>query len=180
MHITITLPMRRLRPPIAPETMQLIAEKLGKSDKLDRLRYVRDDGSSTQTAMPRQGILPHDLVHYVVESRLGLCNGFTGLVARGAEASFAMELAHDPAGRQVETEAIQVEAVVEALQTQLWSGRFDAADFAEAVRTACIARERAPFDLAGIDAHELLYQGALALTARWACVPFHGSLTLSF
>ncbi|MFB9245971.1 hypothetical protein IV454_17945 [Massilia antarctica] len=160
--------------------MQLIAEKLGKSDKLDRLRYVRDDGSSTQTAMPRQGILPHDLVHYVVESTLGLRNGFTGLVARGAEASFAMEMAHDPAGKQVETEAIQVEAVVEALQSQLWSGQFDDADFAEAVRVACLGRERAPFDLAGIDAERLLYQGALELTTRWMAVPFHGTLTLTF
>ncbi|MCY0916362.1 hypothetical protein [Massilia antarctica] len=160
--------------------MQLIAEKLGKSDKLDRLRYLRDDGSSTETAMPRQGILPHDLVHYVVESALGLRNGFTGLVARGAQASFAMEMAHDPAGKQVETEAIQVEAVVEALQTQLWSGQFGNADFAEAVRTACLGRERAPFDLAGIDAERLLYQGALELSARWMAVPFHRTLTLSF
>ena len=32
---------------------------------------MRRDGSTTGCAMPRQGILPHDLVHYVVESTLG-------------------------------------------------------------------------------------------------------------
>ncbi len=52
--------------------MKLIAEKLGKTGKLDRLRYMRADGSATETMMPRQGILPHDLVHYVVETQLRL------------------------------------------------------------------------------------------------------------
>jgi hypothetical protein len=44
--------------------MKLIAERLGRND------------SETTTAMPRQGILPHDLVHYVVESGLGWRHGF--------------------------------------------------------------------------------------------------------
>ncbi len=34
-------------------SMKLIAEKLGKADKTDRLRFVRADGSATETAMPR-------------------------------------------------------------------------------------------------------------------------------
>ena len=50
--------------------MKLIAEKLGKTDKLDRLRYERDNGSSTETAMPRQGILPHDLIQDRKSTRL--------------------------------------------------------------------------------------------------------------
>jgi hypothetical protein len=58
--------------------MKLIAERLGRNDKLDRLRCIRRDGSETATSMPRQGILPHDLVHYVVESGLGWRHGFLG------------------------------------------------------------------------------------------------------
>jgi hypothetical protein len=160
--------------------MQLIAQKLGKSDKLDRLSYLRADGSSTETRMPRQGTLPHDLIHFVVESGLGLKNGFTGLVARGASAAFVMETTHDPIGKDGETEAIQVEAIVEALQAQLWSGQFDAADFLEGVRSACMARERPAFVFADPDAGRRLYDQVLALDATWQAVPFHGSLTLAF
>lgn len=157
--------------------MQLIAEKRGKNDKLDHLRYVRGDGSETACPMPRQGILPHDLVHYVVESRLVALKGFTSLVAAGAAAAFAMEQTHDPAGKQVQTEAIQIEAIVEALQTQLWSGQFDEADFTEGVRTACEARATPP---CAVDCGDALYNDALALHARWMTQPFHTSLTLDF
>ncbi len=160
--------------------MKLIAEKLGKTDKLDRLRYLRHNGSSTETAMPRQGILPHDLIHHVVESGLGLKNGFTGLVARGAAATFAMETTHDPVGKEVEAEAIQVEAIVEALQTQLWSGQYSDEDFIEGVRTACLMRETPTFVFASPQAGQELFDAALALDAQWKAVPFHGSLTLDF
>jgi hypothetical protein len=160
--------------------MKLIAEKLAKTDKCDRLRYLRADGSTTETMMPRQGTLPHDLIHYVVETGLALKNGFTGLVARGANATFAMETTHDPAGKSVDTEAIQVEAIVEALQTQLWSGQFDIDDFLEGVRTACLARERPSFVFADAAAGARLFEQALALNAVWLAIPFHGTLTLDF
>jgi hypothetical protein len=160
--------------------MQLIAEKNNKSDKLDRLRYLRADGSSTETAMPRQGTLPHDLIHYVVETGLGLRNGFTGLVARGANATFAMQTTHEPAGKDVAAEAIQVEGIVEALQTQLWSGQFDQDDFLEGVRTACLVRDCPTFVFADAAAGQRLFDRALALNAEWMAVPYHGALTLEF
>lgn len=160
--------------------MKLIAEKRGKADKLDRLRYLRADASSTETAMPRQGTLPHDLIHYVVETGLGLKNGFTGLVARGANASFAMQTTHEPAGKGVETEAIQVEGIVEALQTQLWSGRFDNDDFLEGVRSACLMRDCPTFVFADGAAGRRLFERALAMNAEWMAVPFYGALTLEF
>ena len=160
--------------------MKLLAHKLGKSDKLDGLTYVRADGSTTETKMPRQGTLPHDLIHYVVESGLGLRHGFTGLVARGANATFAMETTHNPTGKDVEAEAIQVEAIVEALQTQLWSGQFNIDDFLEGVRTACFARDRPTFVFRDPDAGQRLFDAVLALDAEWQAVPFHGSLTLHF
>ena len=160
--------------------MKLIAQKLGKADKLDRLTYQRADGSTTEAMMPRQGTLPHDLIHFVVETGLGSRNGFTGLVARGASATFAMETTHDPVGQGVETEAIQVESVVEALQAQLWSGQFVNADFLEGVRTACLMRERPTFVFRDADAGQHLFDAVLALNTDWQAVPFHGSLTLQF
>lgn len=161
--------------------MKLIAERLGRLDKLDRLRCIRRDGSETATAMPRQGILPHDLVHYVAESGLGWRQGFLGMIAAGADIGWTMEQTHDPANAAnaaIADQAIHAEAVVESLQAQLWSGGFDDALFLDGVRSACAARGRSTPALAdGIGA--TLYAQALALDARWRDVPFHGALELA-
>ena len=159
--------------------MKLIAEKLGKHDKVDRLRFVRADGSETQCAMPRQGTLPHDLIHYVVESLLPLRHGFISLVSAGSDAGFAMKVLHDPANVSIETEAVQVEAIVEALQTQLWSSTFDADTFLEAARLAAASRSKPDFKFKEI-APQQLYDGALSLLRRWNEVAFHQSLELTF
>lgn len=99
--------------------MKLIAEKRSKTDKYDVLRFVRNNGTCTDALMPRQGILPHDLVHFVVESALPLRHGFLSLLARGADAQFVMESVHDHANQHVETEAVQAEAIVEGLQAAM-------------------------------------------------------------
>lgn len=159
--------------------MKLIAEKLSKTDKCDRLRYAREDGSSTECSMPRQGILPHDLIHYVVESELQLRDGFTGLIAQGAEATYATQLAHGLAQKMAGTEAIQVEAIVEALQTQLWAGKFSKEDFIEAVHTSCAGRDKPALKFEGIDVHSL-FEKVLTLNSAWANVPYYGAMTLEF
>ncbi len=160
--------------------MKLVAEKLGKSDKYDRLRFVRRDASETQSMMPRQGTLPHDLVHYIVESQLPLQHGFLGLVAAGSDAGFVMQAIHDPVNSSIATEAVQAEAIVEALQTQLWAGEFDLAAFLQGAATASAARGKPAFDFTGLDAKALLYDAALVLLARWSAVPYHQSMELSF
>lgn len=160
--------------------MKLIAEKLGKTDKLDRLRYVRRDGSSTACSMPRQGILPHDLIHYVIESQLQLSDGFTGLIAQGAEAAFATQLSHGLAEKMAGAEAIHVEAMVEALQTQLWAGQFSIEDFSEGVRTACLVRGQSMAPSHAIALSERLFDTAVGLNKQWLAVPFHGFMTLDF
>jgi hypothetical protein len=158
--------------------MKLIATKQGKADRYDHLRCVRRDGSETSCQMPRQGILPHDLVHYVVETGLRWPHGFLGQVAAGRDISFAAEYAHDPANREAADQVIHAEAVVESLQAQLWSGAFDAGMFTEGLRGACSARGRAMPDLSGIDIEAVLYRRTLELGARWQKVPFYGSLEL--
>jgi hypothetical protein len=148
--------------------MKLIARRQGRTDKLDQLRCVRRDGSETSAAMPRQGILPHDLVHYVVESGLDWRHGFIG---------WTMEQAHDPANRTIADQAIHAEAVVESLQAQLWSGAYDEALFIDGVRGACEVRGRSVPALP-TGAGQALFEQALALNARWQQVPFYGSLEL--
>jgi hypothetical protein len=160
--------------------MKLIAEKRSSSDKYDVLRFVRNNGSASDTLMPRQGILPHDLIHYVVESTLPLRHGFLSQVALGADAQFVMQAVHDASNPAVREQAAQVEAIVEGLQTQLWCGSFDLDAFLEAANSACTARGHAPFDLAGVDVHASLYQRAQALHAQWQEIPYHRSLSLDF
>jgi hypothetical protein len=157
--------------------MKLIAERQGRTDKLDRLRCVRRNGSETSTSMPRQGILPHDLLHYVVESALGWRHGFLGMIAAGADIGWTMQQTHAPVNPDLADQAMHAEALVESLQAQLWSGTFDAALFSEGVRSACETRGRSvPALDAGMG--EALFEQALALNARWQQVPFHGTLAL--
>jgi len=157
--------------------MKLIAQRQGRTDKFDLLRCIRRDGSETTTLMPRQGILPHDLVHYVVESGLGWRHGFLGLIAAGADIGWTMEQTHDPANRDATDQAIHAEAVVESLQAQLWSGAFDEALFLDGVRSACEVRSRrVPALPPGLG--KVLFEQAQALNARWQQVPFHGTLEL--
>jgi hypothetical protein len=162
--------------------MKLIAEKRSKTDKYDVLRFVRNNGSCTEALMPRQGILPHDLVHYVVESALPLRHGFLSLLARGAEAQFVMDSVHDKSNPNVETEAVQAEAIVEGLQAQLWSGAFDEAAFKEGAAAACTARGKQPFNFSALalDLKAALYDRAQALNEQWKSAPFYSTLTLDF
>jgi hypothetical protein len=158
--------------------MKIVAVKQAKNEKFDLLCCVRRDGSETRTTMPRQGILPHDLIHYVVESALLYEFGFLGLIARGADFSYAMEQAHDPGNRDLGKQAVYAEAIVESLQAQLWAGSFDAQQFLEGLRAACAARGHGVPDPAASAFAEDLYWRAIALEGQWQSVPWFGTLEL--
>ncbi|KQV90963.1 hypothetical protein ASD15_02595 [Massilia sp. Root351] len=160
--------------------MKLIAEKRSSNDKYDVLRFVRNNGSATDALMPRQGILPHDLIHYVVESALPLRHGFLSQVALGADAQLLEQAGHGAGNPAAHQQAAQVEAIVEGLQTQLWCGSFNLDAFLAAANSACAARGHRPFDLSGIDVHATLYQRAQALHAQWQEIPFNHALSLDF
>lgn len=52
----------------------------------DRIYATRDDGTEVSWSFPTYGdALPHDMVHLVVESILGLRQGFWGRVAAGLD-----------------------------------------------------------------------------------------------
>lgn len=160
--------------------MKLIAKKSTPSDKYDQLSFVRVDGSRSQCSMPRQGILPHDLIHYVVESALPFEFGFLSLVAQGADPIFVMESVHDKSNSQVSVEAVQVEAIVEALQTQLWAGQFDTELFIYAAEMACMARNTHAYSFEGLELVRLLYKPALALAKEWSELAVAATMELNF
>jgi hypothetical protein len=157
--------------------MKLTATKSARSDKLDHLLCERTDGTRTAVAMPRQGILPHDLIHFVVESTLGYRHGFLGEVANGADIAFAMQMSHDVTHTAPSPQLAHAEAIVESLQAQLWSGAFDQDMFQEGINGACLVRNCAP-PILHEHAGQQLYDAVLALGQRWQALPFHASMTL--
>ncbi len=159
--------------------MRLIAIKNSRDSRHDTLRCVRRDGSETTAKMPRQGVLPHDLIHYVVENALRFEHGFLGMVAKGADISFAMATAHETGASIASNQAPQAESLVESLQAQMWAGCFDEAQFHEGVQGACSMRGCPVPDLSALERGPAqLHDQVIRLGQQWAQVPFHGEMTL--
>jgi hypothetical protein len=160
--------------------MKLTARRQEASSKYDHLRCVRSDGSVCEVGLPRQGILPHDLIHLWVESRLGFSDGFIGLVAKGADMELAGKELHRHVDPACQAQAAQAESVVEALQSQLWSGVFDAALFRYGVDQACAMRGVASPDFADIDVATDLFDQVLQLGRAWSLLPAMSEWDLEF
>jgi hypothetical protein len=65
----------------------------------DRIHVVHGDGAElTWPWIKAGGQLPHDLMHYLVETHLGLRDGFWGLVAEGIDFGLLTEAAERIAG----------------------------------------------------------------------------------
>jgi len=102
-----------------------------KGEREDRIEAVRADGSSVQTTFPHKGPIPHDAVHFYVESALQLGDAFWGTVAAGRHPEEVAEIAkaggHASAKRATGADAsivrlVQAERVVECFEADLWSG----------------------------------------------------------
>ncbi len=160
--------------------LQLTATKAGATAKADPLRFARADGSSCELDMPRQGVLPHDLIHFVVESGLALRGGFLSLIAGGAQAGFAMSAAHEPLHPAASQLAQQAEALVEALQTQLWAGSFDSEAFVYGAQTAAAARGIPAWPGLANSEGLAVFEAALTLQRAWQDLPVGQALQLTF
>jgi hypothetical protein len=95
----------------------------------DRIYVTRDDGSELGWRWPAAGP-PHDLMHFAVETELGLGDGLWGLVASGANFSFAT--AHeqaDPATRTLSDDQvpglIRAETIVTTVTSAITVPDFD-------------------------------------------------------
>ena len=118
-----------------------------KGDREDRIEALRADGSRVTTTFPHKGPVPHDVTHYVVESELGIANGFWGLVASGRRpeeiAGLAKAGGHASAKRGSVPDAsivpiVQAERVVECFEADHWSGgRGDAEALRDMVAAGC-------------------------------------------
>jgi len=135
--------------------------------KYDDLLIERDGREPEKISNPKQRIIPHDMVHYGVESVLSH-RGFLSLVAEGQGAAFAT------AGGAPE-EAI--ERLVEAFQAEMWGGRVPAEELLDAYRLGCEARGHASVPVSAEDVEEIR-QRLDSLTEQWSALPVGESLVL--
>jgi hypothetical protein len=138
--------------------------------KTDTLIVTRADGGEERIDCPKQGIIPHDMVHYAVENALA-ARGFLGRVAAGEDAAFAMAS---------EAESDGVERLVEVIQGDAWSGGgAPPAEMIDLYRVTCEARDcpPLPLDAQAIDA---IRAEMRRLGEAWSATPTGGTLTLLF
>jgi hypothetical protein len=114
----------------------------------DVLTCIRPDGTSTTSPLPRQGVLPHDAIHFVVESTLGWRDALFGHVARGDSLDQITARLH---GSKAEwskmVQARQTESLIECLQAEQSDGPSDPAAFAENLVATCRRRGVPPPDI---------------------------------
>lgn len=135
--------------------------------KYDDLLIERPDKAPDEIRCPKQGIIPHDMVHYAVESAL-VHRGFLGLVAEGEAASFAT------AGGDSEE---SIERLVECFQAEMWGSRVSAEELLATYEHACEARGHSAMPVS-LDDVEKVRTSLDDLTEKWAAVPLNASLTV--
>jgi len=129
-----------------------------KGDTDDLVAIRREDGSYAQARVPKKGPVPHDAVHYFVETGLNLAHGFWGHVAQGLHPDELVELAkaggHASASRAEVPDAaivelVQAERLVESFEADLWSGGGEEDDILAMARAGCATAHVALPSLAG-------------------------------
>jgi hypothetical protein len=147
--------------------MRFVFEKL-REGKYDRLTVERG-GRKEEIACPKIGGIPHDMVHFAVESVMERA-GFLKRVAKGEALSFRMAPV---------VEADQMERLVEVMQADAISGFPPAPEMIDMYRVTCDARGVAPYPITEQDIAALREEMA-RLGKLWSAVPPGGTLALEF
>lgn len=138
-----------------------------RSGKHDDLVIEREGRVLESIQCPKQGIIPHDMVHFAVESTLAR-RGFLALVADGESAGFRTK-----GGAPEEA----IERLVEVFQAEMWGGRVAAADVLATYELACEARGHSAVPVSSDDV-DAVRTRLDRLTAEWGAVPVNGSMTM--
>ena len=147
--------------------MKFVFEKL-RSGKYDRLMIDRD-GKIEEIDCPKIGGIPHDMVHFAVETVMSK-HGFMRRVAGGEKLDFRMAPS---------VESDQMERLVEVLQADAISGSPPPEDLIDMYKVTCEARGVAPYALTVGDIAALRAE-MNRLTKLWDAVAPGGKLELAF
>jgi hypothetical protein len=150
------------------------------SGKRDLMTCFRIDGTTTSCPMPKQGILPHDFVHYVVEDMLNLRQGFWGILAIGVGFPNS-EPPWDAADFNLPdlTEALQAESLVECFQAEMWNDFQASENFAEILQVTCQARN-VPTPKISLEQLEQVRSRLQAFSQQWQQLAIDETLEVEF
>jgi len=145
--------------------MELTFTKRG--GKHDDLTIRRADGTLEQIKCPKQGIIPHDMVHFAVETVMAR-KGFLTRLAAGETAQGKMT---------VDALAESIERLVETIQAEAWSGQVPTEEVLSLYAVACETwgHPTAPVSADQID---LIREEMDALTEQWDAIPVNGTMVL--
>ena len=137
--------------------------------KHDRLVIVAPDGPRPAIDCPKQGIIPHDMVHWAVEAEVAAA-GFLRLIAAGGDSGQGAALGIPTAE--------SVERLVEVFQGEGWSQTaLPESEFVALYAVTCEDRGDTPLPITGVLLTAIRARIA-GVTLRWAALPVHGELTL--
>jgi hypothetical protein len=137
--------------------------------KFDRLDIVAADGPRPPIDCPKQGIIPHDMVHWAVESIVEAA-GFLHLIADGGDGGFRTGIE--------DRTAQSVERLVEMFQGEGWSQTVLPDDeFIALYAVTCEDRGDTPLPITATLLSAIRARIA-GVTAQWAAVPVGGQLVL--
>ena len=142
-----------------------------------RFEVVRDDGTREAHELETRSALPHDLVHYAVESEAGLNASFYGRLASGTTyAGLMTEPATSP-------EAMQTEQVVARIQgatkNDTWSS-VDPESFARSFAADSRSLGHEPPAWLTADLIVRVRERLRRVQGQWRATPFHQTLQLEF
>ena len=153
-----------------------------RADANAQLVLTREDGTFTAGDIgPPRGYGPaHDLAHYVVESTLGLAEGFLGLVASGWDiADFEVK----GMAAKLPSEALYAETAAGQLSSEHMLGQPSSADdFNWSMRSKLAQSNRSDFAAPNIGRAQLEGMRArlMELHCEWSAVPPGSALELEF
>jgi hypothetical protein len=146
----------------------------------DVIACIFPDGTRTSGPMARQGVLPHEALHFVVEKTFGWRDAFFGQIQLGAGIEAVTAKLHDPKiDRAKNTQALQSESLVECLQAEQSRGASDPATFAHNLILTCRRRGVPPPDITA-DELALVRTALRDFGAAWRPLPAGGTLERSF
>ncbi|HVJ52590.1 MAG TPA: hypothetical protein VM689_09025 [Aliidongia sp.] len=140
-----------------------------RAGKVDELLVTREGGSVEHIVCPKQGMIPHDMVHFAVEKGL-LRQGFLSKVGAGEATGFQMD---------GDDGAETVERLVETMQAEVWSGPVPTDELIQLYESACRARNHPILPVSSRQIERIREEMA-DLARRWDAVPTNGSLVLHF
>lgn len=161
---------------------------ISKGSGQEHVRIARDDGTAMEFRIPSKGPVPHDAVHFFVESELGLGRGFWGSVAAGEDPGAIQRRAraggHASASRAGVPDAglvelLQAERLVECFEAESWSSASDHAGLMALAHAGWEASHVPPLPCTQAQAQRI--RDAIAAFGRtWQALPPGGTLELDW